>query len=66
MNKTNKPRIMFLHEYNVLKSAPTADKLGRTLKVDDLEKYGDPFTPEFVYEAIRRLDRFASMRVSLF
>lgn len=54
--------IMFLHEYNVLKSAATADKLGRTLKTDDLEKYGEPFTPEFVYEAIRRLDRFASMR----
>lgn len=55
---------MFLHEYNVLKSAPNSDKLGRLLKAEDLEKYGEPFTPEFVYEAIRRLDRFASMRVS--
>ena len=55
---------MFLHEYNVLQSAPTADKLGRALKSEDLEKFGEPFTPEFVYEAIRRLDRFASMRVS--
>lgn len=54
--------IMFLHEYNILKSAPSSDKLGRSLKSEDLEKYGEPFTPEFVYEAIRRLDRFASMR----
>lgn len=54
--------IMFLHEYKVLASAPTTSLLRRKLKSDDLEKYGEPFTPEFVYEAIRQLPRFASMR----
>ncbi|RDA94239.1 hypothetical protein CP533_0567 [Ophiocordyceps camponoti-saundersi (nom. inval.)] len=54
--------IMFVHEYKVLASAPNANLLRRKLKSDDLEKYGEPFTPEFVYEAIRQLPRFASMR----
>lgn len=34
------------------------------LKDNELEQYGDAFIPEFVYEVIRRLPRFASMRVS--
>ncbi|KJZ76845.1 hypothetical protein HIM_03722 [Hirsutella minnesotensis 3608] len=54
--------IMFMREYKVLESASSADELRRKLKSDDLEKYGEPFTPEFVYEAIRQLARFASMR----
>lgn len=33
------------------------------LKDNELEQYGDAFIPEFVYEVIRRLPRFASMRV---
>lgn len=52
-----------MHEYKVLDSATSADQLHRKLKTEDLEKYGEPFTPEFVYEAIRQLARFASMRV---
>ncbi|KND88361.1 putative ubiquitin carboxyl-terminal hydrolase 3 [Tolypocladium ophioglossoides CBS 100239] len=54
--------IMFMHEYKVLASRPSADQLRHILKSEDLEKYGEPFTPEFVYEAIRQLSRFASMR----
>ncbi|POR39300.1 Putative ubiquitin carboxyl-terminal hydrolase 3 [Tolypocladium paradoxum] len=54
--------IMFMHEYKVLASGASADQLRRILKGEDLEKYGEPFTPEFVYEAIRQLSRFASMR----
>ncbi|PHH88015.1 hypothetical protein CDD83_8121 [Cordyceps sp. RAO-2017] len=54
--------VMFMHEYKVLASAPSAELLRRKLKNEDLEKYGEPFTPEFVYEAIRQLARFASMR----
>ncbi|EQK97454.1 Peptidase C19, ubiquitin carboxyl-terminal hydrolase 2 [Ophiocordyceps sinensis CO18] len=54
--------IMFMHEYKVLDSASSVDQLRRKLKSEDLEKYGEPFTPEFVYEAIRQLARFASMR----
>ncbi|ODA80695.1 hypothetical protein RJ55_03654 [Drechmeria coniospora] len=56
--------VMFMHEYNVVASALSADQLQRTLKNEELEKYGEPFTPEFVYEAIRQLSRFASMRAS--
>ncbi|UNI20902.1 Ubiquitinyl hydrolase 1 [Purpureocillium takamizusanense] len=54
--------IMFMHEFKSLASASSPEQLGRTLKTEDLEKYGEPFTPEFVYEAIRQLSRFASMR----
>ncbi|KAF7553426.1 hypothetical protein G7046_g7108 [Stylonectria norvegica] len=54
--------IMFMHEYKVIKSAASVEPLRRALKSDELERYGEPFTPEFVYEAIRQLPRFASMR----
>lgn len=53
-----------MHEYKVIKSAPSIDTLRRALKSEELERYGEPFTPDFVYEAIRKLTRFASMRVS--
>lgn len=55
---------MYMHEFKVIKSATSSDQLRRSLKSEELEKYGEPFTPEFVYEAIRQLPRFASMRVS--
>lgn len=55
---------MFLHEYKVIRSASSIESLRRTLKADELERYGEPFTPEFVYEAIRQVPRFDSMRVS--
>lgn len=61
--KLTQDRIMFMHEYKVLASGSSAEQLRRILKSEDLEKYGEPFTPEFVYEAIRQLSRFASMRV---
>jgi ubiquitin carboxyl-terminal hydrolase 10 len=53
---------MFMHEFKVLKSASSPAQLRQHLKAEDLEKFGEPFTPEFVYEAIRQLPRFASMR----
>lgn len=53
-----------MREYKVLKSATSVEQLRRSLKADDLDKFGEPFTPEFVYDAIRQLPRFASMRVS--
>jgi hypothetical protein len=56
--------IMFMREYKVLKSSASVEQLNRTLKSEDLERYGEPFTPEFVYDAIRQLSRFDSMRVS--
>ncbi|KAI1875257.1 hypothetical protein JX265_004315 [Neoarthrinium moseri] len=54
--------IMFMREYKVIDSAVSVDQLRRRLKTEELEQYGEPFTPEFVYEAIRKLPRFASMR----
>lgn len=56
---------MFMREYKVIDSATSVDQLRRRLKNEELEQYGEPFTPEFVYEAIRKLPRFASMRVGL-
>ncbi|KAI8957656.1 cysteine proteinase [Daldinia sp. FL1419] len=54
--------IMFMREYKVIDSAVSTEQLRRRLKSEELEQYGEPFTPEFVYEAIRKLPRFASMR----
>ena len=54
---------MFMHEFKTLKTASSMDQLRASLKVEDFDRFGEPFTPEFVYEAIRQLPRFASMRV---
>lgn len=54
--------IMFMHEYKVLKSAPNNEQLRKLIRGEEIERYGEPFTPDFVYEAIRQLSRFASMR----
>lgn len=54
--------IMFMREYKVIDSAVSTEQLRRRLKNEELEQYGEPFTPEFVYDAIRKLPRFASMR----
>ncbi len=57
-------RIMFMREFKTIDSAATAELLRRRLKSEELEQYGEAFTPEFVYEATRKLARFANMRVS--
>ncbi|PHH61252.1 hypothetical protein CDD81_630 [Ophiocordyceps australis] len=54
--------VMFSREFKPLASASSSEQLQRKLKIVDFEKYGEPFTPEFVYDAIRQLPRFASMR----
>ncbi|KAI0100148.1 hypothetical protein GGR51DRAFT_551648 [Nemania sp. FL0031] len=54
--------VMFLREYKVIESAASVDQLRKKLKHEDLEKYGDSFIPEFVYDAMKRLPRFASMQ----
>ena len=55
-----------MREYKIIRSAVSVEALRRVLKSEELERYGEPFTPEFVYEAIRQLPRFASMRVCEF
>ncbi|KAI9716526.1 MAG: hypothetical protein M1812_005257 [Candelaria pacifica] len=54
--------IMFMREYPVIDSAVSVDQLRMRLKDSELEQYGEAFIPEFVYEVIRRLPRFSTMR----
>ncbi|PBP15389.1 putative ubiquitin carboxyl-terminal hydrolase 10 [Diplocarpon rosae] len=54
--------ILFLKEFPVIDSAKTVEQLRMRLKEGELEQYGEPFTPDFVYNAINRLPRFSSMR----
>jgi ubiquitin carboxyl-terminal hydrolase 10 len=58
-----KHRINFVGEFRVLSSAPTAGQLKRGMKNEELEQYGEPFIPEFVYDAIKQLSRFSEMKV---
>lgn len=62
---TSFQRIMFQREFNVIASAGNAELLRKKLKIDELERYGEPFSPDFIYDAIRKLPRFASMRVRI-
>ena len=52
-----------MREFPVIDAAVSIDQLRMRLKDNELEQYGEPFIPEFVYEVIRRLPRFSSMRV---
>ena len=54
-----------MREFPVIDAAASVDQLRMRLKDNELEQYGEAFIPEFVYEVIRRLPRFSSMRVSL-
>jgi len=53
-----------MREFPVIDSAISPDQLRMRLKENELEQYGEPFTPDFVYDIIRRLPRFSTMRVS--
>ena len=52
-----------MREFKVIDAAVSVDQLRMRLKDNELEQYGEPFTPDFVYEVIQRLPRFSSMRV---
>ena len=52
-----------MHEFRVVDSAVSEDRLRVRLKAAELEQRGEAFIPDFVYDVIRRLPRFASMRV---
>ncbi|OJJ44149.1 hypothetical protein ASPZODRAFT_72838 [Penicilliopsis zonata CBS 506.65] len=54
--------IMFVREFRVIDAARSEEQLKLRLKPNELEEYGDAFTPEFVYEVIRQLPRFRDMR----
>ncbi|RYC66118.1 hypothetical protein CHU98_g22 [Xylaria longipes] len=54
--------ILFLREYKVIHSASSEDQLRKRLKNEELEQYGDAFTPEIVYDAMKQLQTFATMQ----
>ena len=53
-----------MQDFAVIDSAVSVEQLRMRLKDGELEQYGEAFIPEAVYEVIRRLPRFSSMRVS--
>lgn len=55
--------IMFMREFKVIGSAETTEQLCKRLKKEDLEHYGDSFSPEFVYDAFKTIKRFDAMKV---
>ena len=54
-----------MREFTVIDAAFSVEQLRLRLKDTELEQYGEAFIPEFVYDVIRRIPRFASMRVSI-
>lgn len=54
--------IMFMRDFKIIDSAETPEKLCMRLKDTELEQYGDPLAPEYVYDVIRRLPRFENMK----
>ncbi|KAF1913452.1 hypothetical protein BDU57DRAFT_520318 [Ampelomyces quisqualis] len=54
--------IMFMRDFKLIDSAATIEQLRLRLKDNELEQYGDPLTPEYVYDVIRRLPRFDNMK----
>ena len=52
-----------MREFPVIDSAVSVEQLRMRLKENDVEQYGDAFIPEYVYDVIKRLPRFSSMRV---
>lgn len=53
-----------MREFPVIDCATSVEQLQMRLKEGELEQYGDSFTPDFVYDVIRRLPRFVTMQVS--
>lgn len=66
--KSNTPlldaMVMFQREFKVIKEANSVEALRSQLTQQELEQYGDAVTPQYVYDAIAKVDRFNSMRVS--
>jgi len=51
-----------MREFPIIDSAESFEQLRLRLKADELEDYGEPFIPEYVYQVIRQLPRFRDMR----
>jgi ubiquitin carboxyl-terminal hydrolase 10 len=55
---------MIMREYPIIDSTTSVELLRRRLKKEELEQYGEAFTPDFVYDVMKRLPRFVTMQVS--
>ncbi|KAK5131271.1 hypothetical protein LTR08_001176 [Meristemomyces frigidus] len=54
--------IMFMREFKVLVGAESMGVLRKTLKPAQVEQFGDPVAPDYVYDAIQMLSPFQNMR----
>ena len=54
-----------MKEYRVIDAAKSVEQLRLRLKQEELEQYGEPFIPEYVYQVTRQLPLFRDMRVSI-
>lgn len=54
--------IMFMRDFKLIDSAASVKQLRLRLKDNELEQYGDPLCPEYVYDVIKRLPRFDNMK----
>lgn len=54
--------IMFMREFPVIDAAASLEKLRLRLKPSELEQFGEPLLPDYVYDEIRRMPRFATMQ----
>lgn len=50
-----------MREFKTIDSAQSVEQFQLRLKPEDFENFGDAFTPEYVYSAIRDLPRFRDM-----
>ena len=53
-----------MREFPVIDAAASVEQLRLRLKDSEYEQYGEAFIPEYVYDVIRQLPRFATMSVS--
>lgn len=54
-----------MKEFKAIDSATSVEKLNMRLKGGEFEQYGEAFTPDFVYDVMKRLPRFVNMQVSI-
>ncbi|KAL5594626.1 hypothetical protein BROUX41_001545 [Berkeleyomyces rouxiae] len=63
-NKSETPlidaMIMFIQEFRVTASAPTAEKLYEIIRSKE-RQFGEPFSPTFLYDEMNKSKRFANM-----
>lgn len=57
-------RIVFMREFRVIGSATSVDQLNQIVQGKD-KAYGDPLTPNFLYDEMKRSKWFATLEVSI-